>query len=135
VDAALALRVRVFCGEQGVSRESELDPYDDRAVHMVGVDDDGTVIATCRLLLFDDGECRLGRMVVAAGLRRTGVGRDLLDAAQTEAAGRGAREIVLHAQTRAEPFYAGAGYVPEGNRFMEEGIEHIQMRKPISSAP
>ena len=40
--------------------------------------------------------------------------------------------IVLHAQTRAEPFYAGAGYEPEGNRFMEEGIEHVQMRKPIA---
>ena len=135
MDAALDLRVRVFCGEQGVSRESELDPYDDRAVHMVGVDDDGTVIATCRLLLFDDGECRLGRMVVAAERRGDGVGRDLLAAAQAEAASRGAREIVLHAQTQAERFYAGSGYVPEGNRFMEEGIEHIQMRKPISSAP
>jgi predicted GNAT family N-acyltransferase len=135
VDAALDLRVRVFCGEQGVSRESELDPYDDRAVHMVGVDDDGAVIATCRLLLFDDGECRLGRMVVAAERRGDGVGRDLLAAAEAEAASHGAREIVLHAQTQAERFYAGSGYVPEGNRFIEEGIEHIQMRKPISSAP
>jgi predicted GNAT family N-acyltransferase len=134
VDAALDLRVRVFCGEQGVARESELDPYDDRAVHMVGVADDGTVIATCRLLLFDDGECRLGRMVVAAERRGDGVGRDLLATAEAEAASRGAREIVLHAQTQAERFYAGSGYVPEGNRFMEEGIEHIQMRKPISSA-
>jgi predicted GNAT family N-acyltransferase len=135
VDAALDLRVRVFCGEQGVSRESELDPYDDRAVHMVGVDDDGTVIATCRLLLFDDGECRLGRMVVAAERRGDGVGRDLLAAAEAEAARGGAREVVLHAQTRAEPFYAGSGYAPEGNRFIEEGIEHIQMRKRISPGP
>ena len=125
--------MRVFCGEQGVPREAELDPYDDRAVHMVGVDGSGTVIATCRLLLFDDGECRLGRMVVAAERRGEGVGRDLLVAARDEAVSRGAHQIVLHAQTRAEPFYARSGYAPEGNRFMEEGIEHIQMRKRIDS--
>ena len=135
MEAALELRVRVFCGEQGVSREAELDPYDERAVHMVGVDEDGTVVATCRLLLFDDGECRLGRMVVAAERRGEGVGRDLLEKARDEAASRGAREIVLHAQTRAEPFYARSGYAPQGNRFMEEGIEHIQMRKPASPRP
>ena len=40
---------------------------------------------------------------------------------------------MLHAQTQAEPFYAGSGYAPEGNRFIEENIEHIQMRKPIAS--
>jgi predicted GNAT family N-acyltransferase len=132
VEAALDLRVRVFCGEQGVSPDSEVDPYDDGAVHMVGVED-GSVIATCRLILFEDGECRLGRMVVRADRRGTGVGRRLIEAAHAEAAGRGARVIVLHAQTQAEPFYAGAGYAPEGNRFMEEGIEHIQMRRPIGA--
>jgi predicted GNAT family N-acyltransferase len=125
--------VRVFCGEQGVAREGEIDGLDDRALHMVGVDEDGTVIATCRLLIFDDGECRLGRMAVAAERRGEGVGRELLAAAHAAAAGRGAREIVLHAQTRAEPFYAASGYSPQGNRFIEEGIEHIQMRTPISA--
>ena len=121
----------MFCDEQGVSPEAEVDPYDDRAIHMVGVADDGAVIATCRLLLFDDGECRLGRMVVEADRRGEGVGRHLLAAAHTEAASHGAREVVLHAQTRAEHFYAASGYAPEGNRFMEEGIEHIQMRTPL----
>ena len=129
---ALALRIRVFCDEQGVSRDAETDRYDDRAVHMVGVEG-SDVIATCRLLFFDDGECRLGRMVVAADRRGAGVGRGLLAAAHAEAAGRGAREVVLHAQTRAEPFYAGLGYAPEGMRFMEEGIEHVQMRRPLAS--
>ena len=127
--------MKVFCDEQGVAREGELDGFDDRATHVVAVDADGTVIATCRLLFFDDGECRLGRMAVAAERRGEGVGRELLAAAHAEATRRRAREIVLHAQTRVEPFYAGAGYTPEGNRFMEEGIEHIQMRTALSPRP
>jgi len=99
---------------------------------MVGVED-GRVIATCRLIMFADGECRLGRMVVAADRRGDGVGRALIEAAHAQAEGLGATEIVLHAQTQAEPFYAGAGYLPEGARFMEEGIEHIQMRRPVAA--
>jgi predicted GNAT family N-acyltransferase len=125
--------VRVFCDEQGVSRSGEVDGRDDRATHVVAVDEEGAVIATCRLFVFDGGECRLGRMAVVSGRRRGGVGRDLLEAAEAEAVRLGAREVVLHAQTRAEPFYARNGYAPEGERFMEEGIEHIQMHKPVGS--
>ncbi|HYU61108.1 MAG TPA: GNAT family N-acetyltransferase [Solirubrobacterales bacterium] len=132
MNAALELRVRVFCDEQGVSREAELDGRDDRAAHVVAIDEDGDVIATCRLFIFDDGECRLGRMAVAAERRGGGVGRALLDVAEAEAVRLGAREVVLHAQTRAEPFYASCGYVPEGERFMQEGIEHIQMHKAVA---
>jgi predicted GNAT family N-acyltransferase len=135
VDAALALRVRVFCDEQGVSREAELDGRDERATHIVAVDEEGVVIATCRLFVFGGGECRLGRMAVVSGRRRGGVGRDLLEAAEAEAARLGAREVVLHAQTHAESFYGRCGYEPEGKRFMEEGIEHIQMHKPIGPEP
>jgi predicted GNAT family N-acyltransferase len=121
----------VFCDEQGVSREAELDGRDERAIHVVAVDEEGAVIATCRLFVLGGGECRLGRMAVVAERRRGGVGRDLLEAAEAEAVQLGAREVVLHAQTGAEPFYARCGYEPEGERFMEEGIEHIPMHKPI----
>jgi predicted GNAT family N-acyltransferase len=124
------LRVRVFCDEQGVSRDAELDPLDERATHVVAVAD-GAVIGTCRIFCLEGGECRLGRMAIAAERRGEGVGRDLLGAAEAEAVALGAREVVLHAQTRAEPFYARCGYAAEGGRFFEEGIEHIQMRKPL----
>jgi predicted GNAT family N-acyltransferase len=122
--------VRVFCGEQGVQPEAELDDLDERATHVIALAD-GAVIGTCRLLLLNDGECRLGRMAVEADRRDEGIGRGLLAAAEAEAGRAGANEVVLHAQTQAEPFYAASGYVPEGERFMEEGIEHIEMHKQL----
>ena len=39
--------------------------------------------------------------------------------------------MLLHAQRRAEGFYAAAGYLAEGEPFIEEGIEHVRMRKAL----
>ena len=123
------LRVRVFCDEQGISREEELDGLDDEALQIVALDESG-VIATCRLR--DLGaEWKLERMAVEARVRGLGVGARLLAGAEDEARARGAEQMVLHAQIRAEPFYAANGYAPEGEWFMDAGIEHIAMRKAL----
>ena len=123
------LRVRVFCGEQGVSGEEELDGLDEEALQIVALDESG-VIATCRLR-DRGGEWKLERMAVEARVRGLGVGARLLAGAEDEARTRGAEQMVLHAQIRAEPFYATNGYAPEGERFMDAGIEHIAMRKRL----
>jgi predicted GNAT family N-acyltransferase len=34
-------------------------------------------------------------------------------------------------QVRAQAFYASCGYVPEGETFMDAGIEHIRMTKAL----
>jgi ElaA protein len=122
--------VRVFCDEQGVDRAAELDGRDDEAVHVIATDDRG-VIGTCRLL-FVGSNCLLGRMAIVKESRRRGVGRGLLEAAEAEARRHGATRIALHAQTRAQRFYAASGYAAFGAPFMEEGIEHIRMSRELS---
>jgi predicted GNAT family N-acyltransferase len=132
VEAAMDLRVRVFCDEQGVDREAELDGLDDEATQIVALDESG-VIATCRLR-FIEGVCRLERMAVERRYRGEGAGSKLLEAAEQEAPRQGASSVLLHAQRRAEGFYAAAGYVAEGEPFIEEGIEHVAMTKPLGGS-
>ena len=124
------LRARVFVDEQGVDAEEELDELDPTSLQIVGVDVKG-VIATCRLRDLGRGEWKLERMVVDQRLRRCGVGGRLLGGAEREARKRDGKEMVLNAQRSAEPFYAGHGYTPEGETFIEAGIEHIAMRKAL----
>ncbi|HEY6671576.1 MAG TPA: GNAT family N-acetyltransferase [Solirubrobacterales bacterium] len=124
------LRVLVFCGEQGVDPEEEMDDLDDESIQIVGLDEGG-VIATCRLRDLGGGEWKLERMAVEQRLRRLGVGGKLLGGAEREARERGAAEMVLNSQRQAEPFYAAHGYVAEGDTFLEAGIEHVRMRKAL----
>ena len=41
----------------------------------------------------------------------------------------GYHEVVLNSQTRAMPFYARAGFAPEGEEYEEVGIPHRTMRR------
>jgi predicted GNAT family N-acyltransferase len=130
MDAALDLRHRVFCVEQGVPKREEIDGRDGEAIHLVAVRD-GRVIGTCRLL-FVDRTVQLSRLAVEQEARREGIATRLLAAADAEAEAAGARRIVLHAQTYAEELYANAGYEPRGRVFVEAAIEHIAMEKRLA---
>ncbi len=128
--AARALRIEVFAGEQGVLAEAERSADDDEALHLLAAGDDSAVLGTCRLV-FSGAAARLGRLVVRRDARRRGIATALLAEAEREARAAGAHLIVLNAQTAAEPLYERAGYVARGERFVQEGIEHVTMRKEL----
>jgi predicted GNAT family N-acyltransferase len=125
--AAAALRQQVFVVEQGVPAELELDEMDAQSLHAIAYQD-GVPVATGRLL--PDGH--IGRMAVRQDARGAGTGSLVLCALMDEARRRGDREVVLHAQLTARDFYARHGFEPEGEVFMDAGIEHIAMRRRFS---
>jgi predicted GNAT family N-acyltransferase len=130
VEQALALREQVFCVEQGVEVAADRDGLDDLAIQVVAIES-GRVIGTCRVLV--DGDVgRLGRMAVEAGSRGRGLGAAILAAAERSARDAGARLMRLHAQRYVEDMYAAAGYTPYGDPFVEEGIAHVSMEKPLA---
>ena len=122
--AAQAIRFEVFVAEQNVPPEIELDAMDALCLHAVASDASGAPLGTGRLL--PDGH--IGRMAVRKSVRALGIGAALLQALMAQARDRGHAQVVLSAQTQAEPFYARHGFVREGEQFYEAGIAHIQMR-------
>jgi predicted GNAT family N-acyltransferase len=123
----MPLRLRVFVDEQGVPPEIEQDEFDPVSVHAIATDAAGEVIGTARLL--PDGH--VGRFAVTALQRGRGVGERLLQALLDEAARRGHRRVVLHAQLTAEAFYARYGFERTGDVFMEAGIAHATMARTL----
>jgi predicted GNAT family N-acyltransferase len=129
VRAALALRHEVFVVEQSVPLDEEVDAYDATALHLVAVDG-GAVVATCRIVM-EGATAKLGRVAVAATARRRGIASRLLAESEAHARALGARRIALAAQTGALALYERAGYAPYGERFLDAGIEHVMMDKPL----
>jgi predicted GNAT family N-acyltransferase len=130
VDEALELRRRVFVGQQGVTLDADRDGLDRTALHLVAVDG-SHVVGTCRLV-FDGPLARLGRMAVEDDYRGRGLGAAILAEAEQQARAAGSERIRLHAQIAARSLYERGGFVVQGHEFMEEGIPHLTMEKPLA---
>jgi len=128
-EAASAVRLPVFVAEQGIALELELDGRDATATHAVAFDPAGRPMATGRLL----PDAHVGRMAVLAAHRGKGLGVSILRTLVAIAAGRGARELRLHAQAGAVGFYRREGFVPEGEPYLEAGIPHQTMVRSLDA--
>ena len=126
--ALLAVRTAVFVAEQGVPPDIEADAADATAEHFLACDTAGAPIGTARLL----ADAHIGRIAVLRDWRGRGVGRALLEAAVARARERAMSAVVLHAQSHAAGFYAGAGFVTHGEPFMEAGIRHVRMVRTLA---
>ncbi len=132
VQGAFAVRERVFCGEQGVPKEEEIDGRDEDALHLVALDPDGRrVIGTLRLLL-DADSAKVGRVAVEREWRRRGIALRMLGLALAAARERGCVRARLAAQLEAVALYEQAGFAVESDVFEEAGIPHVWMGQRLT---
>jgi predicted GNAT family N-acyltransferase len=125
-DAVDLRRVReaVFIEEQRIAPNDEWDEQDARAFHVIARNAQGEPIGTGRLTT----DLHIGRMAVLKAWRGQGVGEAILRTLLETARGFGYPSILIHAQVYAMPFYARAGFVAEGEEYLEVGIPHQNMR-------
>lgn len=129
--AAWEIRKQVFIEEQKVPAELERDSADADCVHAVAYNRFGVPLATGRLHEPTPGIGKIGRMAVLASMRGSRIGRTVLDALIARARERGHREVILHAQLSAAPFYSRAGFVERGPLFDDAGITHVEMARAL----
>jgi predicted GNAT family N-acyltransferase len=135
LQGALRLREEVFCLEQGVPREEELDGLDHEALHLLALDhDSGRVIGTLRLLL-GGTSAKIGRVAVDRAWRRRGIASRMLAMVVDEARQRGCARARLAAQVDALTLYEQAGFSVESEPFEEAGITHVWMGRTLGRPP
>lgn len=123
--AARAVRIDVFCKEQGYSLENELDETDKTALHVVGTEN-GRAVCTGRVFL-DGGAVHLGRIAVLKECRGKNVGTLLVRQMLAEGRKMGAPRCVLNAQADKTVFYEKLGFVKTGQTSLDEGVPHAEM--------
>ncbi|MGN0531990.1 MAG: GNAT family N-acetyltransferase [Eubacterium sp.] len=132
-DESKALRIEIFVNEQKVPLELEIDEKDKpgMAKHIVFFDKNEKAVATSRFYVEEDNIWHIGRICVSKDARGTGLGKTLLDATESEIKKLGGTKAYISAQTQAQGFYQKMGYVPYGDTYMEDTIEHIAMYKDL----
>lgn len=130
----LRLRQTVFIVEQNCPYLDN-DGKDLKSFHLMGYDENGKLITYSRLLPAGLAftEASIGRVVTDFLLRGTGAGK-LLMVKSIEHLEQlyGKVPIRIGAQYYLLGFYQSLGFIPQGNIYLEDGIEHIEMlRYPI----
>ena len=126
----LRLRSEVFVVEQNCVYQ-DIDNKDQKAMHVLGFFD-GELVAYCRL--FNDGNyfenASIGRVIVAQKFRDRKWGNNLMVTA-IEAIKKHFNEtkITISAQLYLQKFYESHGFVQTSEVYLEDDIEHIEMKK------
>lgn len=92
---------------------------------------EGSLIGCCVLSPVDEELIQLRQMAVRESLQRGGVGREIMEFAEEESRKNGFITLMMHARKTAVPFYDRMGYRLVGEEFLEVGIPHYEMRKPL----
>ncbi len=125
MEAVFALRVEVFVDEQGVPPTLELDEEDAHALHVIATENGATV--GCARVILSEGEAHIGRLAVKRAHRGEGIGTAICRFIIDYCRQMGNHYIWLNSQSHAVPFYERLGFCPQGEVFMEAGIEHMKM--------
>ncbi|MBI5856070.1 MAG: GNAT family N-acetyltransferase [Sphingobacteriales bacterium] len=136
--AILQLRNEVFAIEQNCVYP-DMDNRDQPSHHLMGwpegllKEQNKKLIAYSRII--PPGivypEPSIGRVVTSASVRRTGIGKELMEKSILETYKLyGKTPVKIGAQLYLQKFYSSLGFIQTSDIYLEDGIEHIEMLKP-----
>jgi predicted GNAT family N-acyltransferase len=131
VEDAQKVREEVFQKGQHVSKEDDVDGYDNDSdkIHYV-LYRAGEPIGTMRIWLKDNAEASFQRFAVLQEYRGKGIGRYLFQQVTLDLAKKPKiKHLAMHAQSYLQNLYKEFGFAAEGKEFEEAGIKHIIMKR------
>ncbi|QDQ02479.1 GNAT family N-acetyltransferase [Lysinibacillus fusiformis] len=135
LQTAFAIRRKVFIEEQQIPEDEEYDEFDalDAACEHILVYFNGQPVGTGRLRVVE-GYGKLERICILQAFRKWGLGKVIIQKLEEMTREKGLTKSKLNAQVYAEGFYEKYGYKRTGEEFMDGGIPHILMKKPLIRA-
>jgi ElaA protein len=126
----LVLRQEVFVVEQSCAY-LDADEKDPLSLHLFLSDDAKRCLACLRIVPpgISYEEVSIGRVATHLSVRRTGLGRELMQVGMTHILRLfGAVPIRISAQSYLQRFYESLGFVKVSEEYLEDDIPHIEMR-------
>jgi predicted GNAT family N-acyltransferase len=124
---SVALREEILRKPLGLFFTQEELSLEKEHIHIAGFL--GQELCATAVLVPDDKDLKMQRVVTKVHLQGKGIGSALLRFCESYAKKQGYASIYCHARGAAIPFYLKNQYILEGEPFDEEGIPHHKMRK------
>lgn len=126
----LQLRSEVFVVEQNCVYQ-DIDGKDEKALHLLGIFEND-IVAYVRIFKPGDyfEEASIGRVVVKQKYRDRKWGYDLMhEAIAATKSELNETNITISAQLYLQKFYENLGFVKTSEVYLEDDIEHVQMKR------
>ena len=125
MEHTLDIRRKVFVEEQCVPEAEEFDGNEEEAYHFIAFY--GKNPAGCARIRSNGEQAKIERLAVRYKYRNRGVGSSLMRFMLDHLINRSAGSVHLHSQVKATGFYSRFGFFQRGDKFMDAGIEHVDM--------
>lgn len=123
-----ALREKVLRQPLGLSLYNEDTSGDQQDAIYVALNEH-KVVGCLMAKKLSDGLLKLRQMAVDTDFQASGIGRLLMQFAESDACNNRFQKIELHARQNVQGFYERLGYTAYGPVFVEVNIPHIKMEK------
>ncbi len=128
-DVSIQLRTKVLREPLGLSFTTEDLSKEWNQKHLVGVNENGDLVAVLVLKQVDNKVVKMRQVAVDPSLQGKGIGKMLVEHSEGLARQMGFEKMELSAREVAVDFYLKLGYKKVGKKFEEVGIPHFKMTK------
>ena len=115
----------------GMSMDSLADSIEEESFHLMGIDEEGNVIASGRVHFNTSDEAQIRYMAVDDNFKRQGIGSEIVTELERYALSKKAVTIMLNARENAISFYLSLGYSEVCPYQSDTGIPHKTMKKDL----
>ena len=128
---SIKLRDRILRKPLGLQFKPEDLAREGSDYHLALMDENAKLIACLVLTPIDKERVRMRQVAVEESAQGRGIGRQLVEKAESFARKKGYREMSCHARSVVLPFYLKMNYKIVEGPFTEVGIEHYKMSKKL----
>ena len=129
---AYYVRIQGMARQHGITLRREFDEHDTPDTKYIVLTDDGFPVATCRFFELDSASAVIGRVVVLPEYRGMGLGKRVMDEAESWLTELGYKLAVIESRDVAVDFYRHLGYKVTDNSVIHgDTFDCIRMEKSL----
>lgn len=126
------LRELVLRQPLGMRFSSEELELENESYHIAAYDENKKIVGAAMFVPLSPTKLKMRQVVIADDWQGRGIGKELIEFAETFAQSKGYQIIEANARQSALGFYEKLNYQQKGKEFMEVGIPHIKIEKKLN---